>query len=157
MFIANTLTQMGIYIHIIFRLMVWYEVSIEICLLSVSLLGIVHSVHLIFIPLANIRCKMAFFKRAWQKVKVLSRPWPSRSTLALIRPLKWGTLRLWTPSGSKNTSRQSWTIEKNACFSTKTDISFGLFNFDGWYFWSHWEFRDVIYLILKVWSVVKWS
>ena len=35
--------------------------------------------------------KMAFFNWAWQKVKVLSRPWASRSTLALIRPLKWGT------------------------------------------------------------------
>ena len=27
---------------------------------------------------------------------------------------------------------------------------FGLFNFDGWPFLNHWDFRDVMYLILKV-------
>ena len=36
-----------------------------------------------------------------------------------IKPLKWGTLRLWTPSGSKNTSRQSWTIEKTSILVLK--------------------------------------
>ena len=30
------------------------------------------------------------------------------------------------------------------------------FNFDDLYFWNHWEFRDVMYLILKVSSVVIW-
>ena len=54
---------------------------------------------------------MTFFKRVWQIVKVLSRPWASRPTLVRTRPLKWGTWRLWTPSGSKNTSRQSWRID----------------------------------------------
>ena len=34
---------------------------------------------------------------------------------------------------------------------------FQLFKFDGWYIWNHWEFRDVMYLIWKVWSVVKWT
>ena len=34
---------------------------------------------------------------------------------------------------------------------------FRFFNFDGSYFWNYWEFRDVMYLILKVWSMVKWS
>ena len=29
-------------------------------------------------------------------------------------------------------------------------IFFRFFNFDGLYFWNHWEFRDVMYLILKV-------
>ena len=33
---------------------------------------------------------------------------------------------------------------------------FQLFNFDGWYFWNHWEFRDVMYLILKVQSMAIW-
>ena len=37
--------------------------------------------------------KMAFFKREWQKVKVLSHPWAVGSKLPLIRPFKWGTLR----------------------------------------------------------------
>ena len=36
----------------------------------------------------------------------------------LNRPLKWGTARLWTPTGWKNTSRQKWTFEKNLSFST---------------------------------------
>ena len=37
---------------------------------------------------AILRSKMAFFKSAWWKVKLLSRPWASSSTLPLIRPLK---------------------------------------------------------------------
>ena len=35
--------------------------------------------------------KMAFFKRVWRKVKVLSCPWAVGSNLPLNRPLKWGT------------------------------------------------------------------
>ena len=35
----------------------------------------------------------------------------------LNRSLKWGTVGLWTPTGWKNTSRQSWTFEKNLSFS----------------------------------------
>ena len=42
--------------------------------------------------------------------------------LALIRPWIWGTVFLWTPPGSKNKSRQSWTIEEIVRFSTKTDF-----------------------------------
>ena len=40
----------------------------------------------------------------------------------LNRPLKWDTVCLWTPTGFKNTSRQSWTFEKNLHFSTKTNV-----------------------------------
>ena len=54
------------------------------------------------------RSKMAFFKRAWQKVKVLSRPWALGFKSEMIRPLKWGTLRSRTPNSSINTSHQSW-------------------------------------------------
>ena len=54
------------------------------------------------------RSKMAFFKRAWQKVKVMSRPWALGFKSETIRPLKWGTLGSRTPDGSKNTSRQSF-------------------------------------------------
>ena len=42
----------------------------------------------------------------------------------LIRSLKWGTVRLWTPTGCKDTSRQSWTFEKNLSFTTKTSAFF---------------------------------
>ena len=54
------------------------------------------------------RSKMAFFKRAWQKVKVMSRPWALGFKSETIRPLNWGTLGSRTPDGSKNTSRQSF-------------------------------------------------
>ena len=67
----------------------------------------------------------------------------------LNRPLKWGTARLWTPTGFKNTSRQSWTFEKNLCFTTKTS---------GWWRPIQWKFRDVLYLILKIYSrSLKWG
>ena len=78
------------------------------------------------------RCKTTFFIRAWQKVKVMSRPWASRSTLPLIRPFKWGTLCLRAPSGSRNTSRRSWTNKKASLLVLKQTF-FQLFNFDDWY------------------------
>ena len=58
------------------------------------------------------RSKMAFFKGAWQKVTVLSRPLALGLKLALIRTLNWGTLRLRIAGGSKNTSFQSWKNKK---------------------------------------------
>ena len=70
------------------------------------------------------RCKTAFFDWSWHIVIVPPRPWASRSTLALIRALKWDTVCLWTPTGSKVTSRQIWSIEKNDRFSTKMDVFF---------------------------------
>ena len=65
--------------------------------------------------------KMAYFKRVWWKVNVLSHTWPVGSTLPLVKPLKRGTLSLWTPSQA---SRQSRKNEKNVRFSTKTNIFF---------------------------------
>ena len=59
-------------------------------------------------PRAILWCKMAFFKRAWQKVKVLSCPWVLGSKSEMIRTLKWSTLGSRTPGGSRNTSRQSF-------------------------------------------------
>ena len=41
-------------------------------------------------------------------------------------------------------------LSKNIRFTTKTEIFFRLFNFDTLQFWIQWEFRDVIYLILKI-------
>ena len=66
--------------------------------------------------------EMAFFKWSWQRVKVLPRPWASKSKLSMIRPLKWGTLRLWTLNGFKMASRQSWRNKENVCFTSKTDF-----------------------------------
>ena len=62
---------------------------------------------------------MAFFKRAWPMIKVVSRPWAS--FLLLKQTFFWSL------------------------------------NFDVSSFWNQWEFRDVIYLIWKVWSVPSWS
>ena len=66
--------------------------------------------------MAILWCKTAFFNRAWHIVIVPPSPWASRSILALNRPLKWGTVCLWTLSGSKDTGRQSWKNEKNLQF-----------------------------------------
>ena len=65
-------------------------------------------------PFWSFPSEMAFFKWAWQRVKVLPRPWASKSKLRGIRPLKWGTLCLWTPTGFKMASRQSWKKEKTS-------------------------------------------
>ena len=64
----------------------------------------------------------AFYKWAWQRVKVLPRPLASKSKLSMIRPLKWGTLCLWNPTGFKMASRQSWKIKENVRLTSKTDV-----------------------------------
>ena len=84
--------------------------------------------------------KMAYFKGAWRKVKVLPRPWAWRSKSSSIRPLKWGTVRLWTPSGSKMASRQSWKNEEKVRLSkealTKTDFVYTLSTLTAGHFWT---------------------
>ena len=57
---------------------------------------------------------------------------------------------------------QEWQVvklesSKKSPFSLLKRTFFRTFNFDGLSFLNHWEFRHVMYLILKVWSVVKWS
>ena len=57
---------------------------------------------------------------------------------------------------------QEWQVVKveslkKSPFSLLKQTFFRTFNFDGSSFLNHWEFRHVMYLILKVWSVVKWS
>ena len=74
-------------------------------------------------PIALLWSKIAFFKRAWRKVKVLSCPWALGSKLPLIRALKLGTLRLWTPTGFKMASRQSWKNEKTSVLLVKQTFS----------------------------------
>ena len=69
---------------------------------------------------------------------------------------KWGTLDVWTPSGSGMTSCQMWKYEKKSVLVRKTDF-FWTFKFDDLSFLNHWEFRHVMCLILKVWSVLKWN
>ena len=67
--------------------------------------------------------EMAFFKCPWQKVKVLPCPWASKSKLCMMRPLKWGTLLLLTPTGFKMASRQSWKNEKTSVLLVKQTFS----------------------------------
>ena len=80
-----------------------------------------HGLKLVF---SLVRCKMAFLKWTWRPIQ-----WKYWNVLYLIlkvlnRPLKWDTVRLWTPTGFKDTGRQSWTFEKNLRFSTKMEVFF---------------------------------
>ena len=43
-------------------------------------------------------------------------------------------------------------VRKKVRFSTKTEVFFRMFNFDGWWRPIQQEFRDVLYLISKVYS-----
>ena len=52
---------------------------------------------------------------------------------------------LWFQNGQPSNLEE----RKNVRFTTKTDF-FHSSNFDGWPFWNQWEFRDIMYLILKV-------
>ena len=63
---------------------------------------------------------MDFFKWVWCKVKVVSRPWASEGHWSLIRPLKWGTNCIQTPSGSKLAGRQSLKYRKRVCLSKES-------------------------------------
>ena len=83
---------------------------------------------------------------AWWKVKVLSRPWAVGSNLLLIRRLKWGTLHFWTPGGSKRVWRKAKVLTSGLLFQTS--------RFGGWLFLNQWEFRGIMYLIWKVYSVI---
>ena len=83
--------------------------------------------------------EMAFFKWSWQRVKVLPRPWASKSKLSMIRPLKWGTLCLWTPTGFKMASRQSLKIKENVRLTSKTDVFFFLPTLTAGHFETSWS------------------
>ena len=51
--------------------------------------------------------KMAFFKWAWQTLKVLPSPWPCTSSKSDIGAFKWGTVWHCTSKGCRITGRQS--------------------------------------------------
>ncbi len=65
--------------------------------------------------------KMAFFRRACHIVEGLPLTWASQGHWSLIRPLKWGTQCLQTPSGSKLAGRQSWKYGKQS-FRSKESV-----------------------------------
>ena len=50
---------------------------------------------------------------------------------ALFGPLEWGTVCLWTPSCSKNTSYPSWKNKKKSSISLLKQPFFNFFKFDG--------------------------
>ena len=56
----------------------------------------------------------------------------------------------WFQNGqpSKLEERKKVRLCKEAL--TKNGFRLHTFNFDGWPFWNQWEFRDIMYLILKV-------
>ena len=80
----------------------------------------------LYIRFALFPSKMAFFKRVWWKANVLSHTWGVGSTLPLIRHLKWGTLCLWTPTGSKMASCQSYKNEKTFVLELKRTFFFSI-------------------------------
>ena len=59
------------------------------------------------------KCKMAFFKRAWHKVKVLPHLNPFKSMEPLIRAFKWGIVWVYTSSGFGDTEGQIWKFQKS--------------------------------------------
>ena len=40
--------------------------------------------------------------------------------------------------------------KRNPSYPYLDELVFRSSNFDGWPFWNQWEFRDILYLILKV-------
>ena len=74
--------------------------------------------------IALFRCKMAFLKWMWRPIQLEYRNVLYLILKVLNRPLKWDTVRLWIPTGSVSTSRQSWTFEKKLRFSTETSVFF---------------------------------
>ena len=82
------------------------------------------------------RCKMAFFNWMWQKVKVLSRTWASKYTLAFIRALKWATVCVWTPSGFKLSVHQILKYRRKVCFSMESLLRLTFFHLKH-YFYRH--------------------
>ena len=89
---------------------------------SKNLIDFVHWDEKIAAPLPFLGVKWLFWNRNLKMIPSEYRDILYLILKILIRPLEWGTARFWTPTGFKNTSRQSWTFEKNLHFTTKTNV-----------------------------------
>ena len=99
-------------------------------------------------------------------LKVMPWPWVSLSKQVWVRSLKWGTVRSCRSRGCKNIRGQSWRSKKNlpdhagcGCISLKSGWVSNFLstsNFDLWYFRSLLTYKNVQYLILKIWLIPVW-
>ena len=85
-------------------------------------------------PLALVRFKMAFFKYAWHRLKMLPHLNRFKSKEPLIRAFKWGILWDYTSTGLGDTEGQSWNFQKSPFLLSK----FRSFNFDLSYLQNQW-------------------
>ena len=100
-------------------------------------------------------------------LKVTPQPWTSGSKQIWIRSLKWSTLHSWRSRGYKNIKDQSWRSIKNlpvrpapsasGSRPAKLTIFFATSNFDLKYFCSLLTYKNVQYLIWKIWFISVWS
>ena len=56
----------------------------------------------------------------------------------------------WFQNGQLSKLEERKNVHGRNPGASKTDVFFRSSNFDGWPFWNQWEFRDIMYLILKV-------
>ena len=99
--------------------------------------------------------------------KVMLWPWLSFSKQIEIRSFKWGTVHSCRSRGCKNIKGQSWRLIKNlpgwlapgasGSRSAVLAIFFVTSNFDLKYFCSLWAFKNVQYLIWKIWFISVWG
>ena len=132
----------------------WFLVA-QICVIYSR--ALVNGTRTIYTETEKSRHLWAFYLIKWlfsrgrvPIVKVVSLHSTISIQIDLIRSLKWGTLCLWAPTGSKMAGRQSLTIKKHVRFSTETDVFFNRSNSTAYHFGTSWKFRDIMHLILKV-------
>ena len=100
-------------------------------------------------------------------LKVIARPWLSFSKQILIRSFKRGTVHPCRSRGCKNIRGQSWRSKK-ICQISRTPgtsgsrlatlaIFFATSNFDLKYFCNLLTYKNVQYLIWKIWFISVWS
>ena len=97
----------------------------------------------------------------------MPQPWTSGSKQILIRSFKWGTVHSCRSIGCKNIKGQSWSLIKNlpsrpvpgssGSRSAALAIFFATSNFDLKYFCSLLSYKNVQYLIWKIWLISVWS
>ena len=100
-------------------------------------------------------------------LKIMPWPWLSVSKQILIRSFKWGTVHPCRSRGCKNIKGQSWRSIKNlpvqpsprASGSRLAELAifFATSNFDLKYFCNLLTYKNVQYLIWKIWFISVWS
>ena len=102
--------------------------------------------------------KRGYFETTLRALKVVRSPWASSSKQIWIRSFKWGTVHPCRSRGCKNIKGQSQPTSSalSAC-RAKLAIFFVTSNFDLKYFCSLLTYKNVQYLIWKIWFISVWS